>query len=170
MLHFENLMLKTFYIIRGVRRTISSTEKFSGRVTVKSKPDGITFRRFKGVGTRASYIAAYVDTTASFRLNMRIEKEGGNGVRAAVSSLRQLDLGEEKKMRFTGGEVVFHRLKIRSKTANVADINVERVRGGINTLAVAIERVSVLGTFLVPSPDRDSEAACVFTILIYFRN
>ena len=71
---------------------------------------------------------------------MRIEKLGGNRVGAAVSSFRQLGLGEEKKMRFRGEEVVFHRLKIRSKTANAAKIDVEKVRGGIKTIGVVIKR------------------------------
>ncbi|MPC71502.1 hypothetical protein E2C01_065779 [Portunus trituberculatus] len=32
-------------------------------------------------------------------------------------------------MRFSRGEVVFHRLKIISKTLNVAEVNVEKVEG-----------------------------------------
>ncbi|MPC53663.1 hypothetical protein E2C01_047561 [Portunus trituberculatus] len=55
--------------------------------------------------------------TSSFGMKMRIEKVGGNREGATVSCLRQLCVGEEKKMRFSRGEVVFHRLKIRSKTA-----------------------------------------------------
>ena len=93
MLHFGSQILKEFYIARGVRRALNNTEEFSARVTVKSKPDGRKFRRFKGVGTRASYVVAYVDTTASFRSRMRIEKVGGKRVGAAVSSLKQLGLG-----------------------------------------------------------------------------
>ena len=50
-LHFGRQILKEFCIVRGVRRAINSAEVFSGRVTVKSKPDGRKFRRFKGVGT-----------------------------------------------------------------------------------------------------------------------
>ena len=38
-----------------------------------------------------------------------------------------MDLGEEEKMRFRGGEVVFQRLKIRYKTTNVAKIDVEKL-------------------------------------------
>ena len=60
---------------------------------------------------KTSYVVAYVDAIANFRSKMRIDKVGGNRV-GAVNSLRQLDLGEEKKMRFRGGEAVFHRLKI----------------------------------------------------------
>lgn len=92
---------------------------------MKSKPDGRKFRRFKIVGTRASYVVAYIHATASFGAKMRIEIVGGNRIGAAVSSLRQLSFGEKKKMRFSRGEMVFHRLEVRAKTANVAEINVE---------------------------------------------
>ncbi|XP_063850047.1 uncharacterized protein LOC135094155 [Scylla paramamosain] len=37
---------------------------------------------------------------------------------------------QEKKMRFSRGEVVFYRLKIRSKTTNVAEVNEEKVEEG----------------------------------------
>ena len=43
---------------------------------------------------------------------MRIEKVGGNRKGATVGGLRHLCFGE-KKMRFSRGEVVFYRLKIR---------------------------------------------------------
>ena len=43
-------------------------------------------------------------------------------------------------MRFRGGEVVFHRLRTRSKTVNVAEIEVVKVRGGIKIPGVAIKR------------------------------
>ena len=92
MLHFESQILKEFYIDRGVRRVINSTEEFSGTVTVKSKPDGRKFRRCKGMGTRVSYVVGYLDATASFRSKMRIEKIRGNRVGASVHSLRQLGL------------------------------------------------------------------------------
>ena len=42
---------------------------------MKSKPDGIKIRRFKSVGTRASYVVADIDATSSFGTKMRIEKE-----------------------------------------------------------------------------------------------
>ncbi|MPC55082.1 hypothetical protein E2C01_049015 [Portunus trituberculatus] len=57
-------------------------------------------------------------------------------------------------MRFSRGEVVFHRLKIRSKTANIAEVNVEKIVGGVKTFS---REESDLGTFLVPSPERDSK-------------
>ncbi|MPC92986.1 hypothetical protein E2C01_088101 [Portunus trituberculatus] len=61
-------------------------------------------------------------------------------------------------MRFSRGEVVFYRLKIRSKTANVAEVNVEKVEGGVKAFGVVIKRGVLSGTFLVPSPEEDSEA------------
>ena len=94
----------------------------------------------------------YVDATASFRPKMRIEKVGGNRIRAALSSLRQLSLGEEKKMRFRGGGVVFYRFKIRSKAANVAKIDVEKFRGGIKKPGVNIKRLFRPGDIFGPLP------------------
>ncbi|MPC46861.1 hypothetical protein E2C01_040591 [Portunus trituberculatus] len=85
------------------------------------------------MGTRAN-------TTSSFGTKMRIEQVGGNREEATVSSLRQLCFSEEKKMRFSRGEVVFHSLKIRSKTAKVAEVNVEKVEGGVKTFVVFIKR------------------------------
>ena len=43
---------------------------------MKSKPDGRKLRRFKSVGTRASYVFADIDATSSFGTNLRIEKVG----------------------------------------------------------------------------------------------
>ncbi|MPC33959.1 hypothetical protein E2C01_027328 [Portunus trituberculatus] len=57
-------------------------------------------------------------------------------------------------MRFSRGEVVFYRLKIRSKTASVAEVNVEKEQ-------------SNLGTFLVPSPEGDSEAEFGVAIFLF---
>ncbi|MPC09216.1 hypothetical protein E2C01_001820 [Portunus trituberculatus] len=67
---------------------------------------------------------------------MRTEKVGGNREGAAVSCLRQLCFGEEEKMRFSRGEVVSYRLKIRSKTKNVAEVNVEKVEGDVKAFGV----------------------------------
>ena len=36
-------------------------------------------------------------------------------------------------MRFIGGEMVFHRLEIRSKATNVAEIESNSVRGSVKT-------------------------------------
>ena len=57
---------------------------------------------------------------------MRIEKVGGNRKGVTVSCLRRLCFSEEKKMRFSGGEMVFYRMKIKSKTANVAKADREK--------------------------------------------
>ncbi|MPC60396.1 hypothetical protein E2C01_054440 [Portunus trituberculatus] len=70
---------------------------------------------------------------------MRIEKVGGNKERATVSCVRQLCFSEEKKMRFSRGEVVFHRLEIRSKTTNIAKVN-EKVKGDVKKFWIANDR------------------------------
>ncbi len=62
-------------------------------------------------------------------LEFRIEIVGGNRVEVAVSSHRILCFGEEEKMRFSGGEMVFHRMKIRTEATNVAEMNEEEIRG-----------------------------------------
>ena len=59
---------------------------------------------------------------------MRIEKVGGDREGFAVSKLRHLSFGEEKKVRFRGEKVVFHRLKVRAKAANVAEIKNKKIR------------------------------------------
>ena len=85
------------------------------------------------MSTRASYIVTYIYATSSFGLKLRIENVGGNRVRTAVSCHRYLSFGEEEKVRLRGGEVMLHRLEVRSKAANVAEVNVEKVRGSIKT-------------------------------------
>ena len=67
-------------------------------------------------------------------------------------------------MRFRGGELVFHRMKIRYKTANVAEINVEKLEEVSRHLESPSREWFSLGTFLISSPDRDSEAKLVSTI------
>ena len=54
----------------------------------------------------------------------------GTGKRTAVSNL---GLSEEEKMRLRGVKVVFNRMEISSKAANVIEINIERFAEGINT-------------------------------------
>ena len=56
---------------------------------------------------------------------MRIE-EGENRKRAIVSCLNHLCFGEEKMM-FRSGEVVLYKLKIEFDTANVAEVDMEKV-------------------------------------------
>ncbi|MPC23568.1 hypothetical protein E2C01_016625 [Portunus trituberculatus] len=70
---------------------------------------------------------------------MRIEKVGGNREGAPVSYLRQLCFGEEKKMRFSRGEVMFYRLKVRFKTANVAEVKEEKIEEDVKTFWVGTE-------------------------------
>ena len=96
-------------------------------MTIKSKPDGRKFGRVKIVGTRASDVVAYINATSSFGVKSRIEIVGGNRIKIAVSIPRHLRFSEEEKMRFSGGEMVFHRIEIRTKTANVAEVNKEKV-------------------------------------------
>ncbi|MPC95543.1 hypothetical protein E2C01_090759 [Portunus trituberculatus] len=112
---------------------------------------------------RASQVAVHIDTTSSFGTKMRIEKVGGNRKGATISSLRQLCFSEEK-MRFSRGEVVFYRLEITSKTVYVAEVNEVKVEGGVKTFRSLPDEQSNLGTFLVPSPERDSEAGLGVTI------
>ena len=83
---------------------------------------------------------------------MRIEKVGRNRKGVTVSCLRHLCFSEEKKMRFSGGEVVFYRLKIRSKTANVADVNGEKYEGGVKPLRIDASRVVRPGDIYGPLP------------------
>ena len=66
---------------------------------------------------------------------MRREKVGGNRKGATVSCLKHLCFSE-KKMRFSRGEVVFYRLKIRSKTTNVAEVDSEKCEEGVKTIRV----------------------------------
>ena len=77
---------------------------------------------------------------------MRIEKVRGNREGIAVSS-------------HSHREMVFHRLEIRSKATIVAEIESKNVRGNVKTHEV-VSRGAVLGIFVVPSPDGDSEAGC----------
>ena len=49
-------------------------------------------------------------------------------------------------------------MKIRSKTANVAEVDGEKCEGGVKTLGSRSEEQSDLRTFMVPSPGGDSEA------------
>ena len=55
-----------------------------------------------------------------------------------------------RKKKFNGEEVVFYRLKIRSKTANVAEVHVKGLSRHLGSIP---EDQSDLGTFMVPSPE-----------------
>ena len=125
---------------------------------LKSKPDGGKLRRFKSVVTRASYVVVDIDATSSFGTKIRIEKVGGNRkLSVTVSFLRHLCFSEEKKMRFSGGEVVFCRLKIRSKTANVAEVDRNKC---VKTLRVDIRRAVRPGGIYGPLLRRGLRGSC----------
>ena len=106
------------------------------------------------MGTRASYVVVDIDATSSFGTKMRIEKVGGNRKGVTVSYLRHLCFSEKKKMKFSGGEVVFYRLKIRSKTANVAKVDGEKCEGHVKILRIDARRVVRPGDFYGPLPRR----------------
>ena len=89
-------------------------------MTIKSKTDGRIFGRVKVVGTRASDVVGYINANSSFGMKFRIEVVGGNRVKVAISIPRHLHFGEEEKMRISRGEMVFHRIEIRTEVANVA--------------------------------------------------
>ena len=67
MFHFGSQIIKEFYILTVVRRTINSTKEMSDRVPVKSMQDCRKFNNFKGVDTWASYVMPYVDAADSSR-------------------------------------------------------------------------------------------------------
>ncbi|MPC10947.1 hypothetical protein E2C01_003591 [Portunus trituberculatus] len=85
---------------------------------------------------------------------MSIEKVGENIEGATVSSLRHLCFSEEKKMRFSRGEMAFYILKIRSNTVNVAQVNEEKVKGGFKTFWVATKRAVQPGDISGPLSSR----------------
>ena len=65
-------------------------------------------------------------------------------------------------MRFSGGEMVFHRLEIRSKATNVAEINRKSIRG-------SVKGQSDMWTFVVLFPDGDSKAGRGEAIILNFK-
>ena len=85
---------------------------------------------------------------------MRIDIVGGKRKGVTVSCLRHLCFREEKKMRFSGGEVVFYRLKIRLKNANVAEVDRKKCEGGVKTLRVDTRRAVRPGDIYGPLPRR----------------
>ena len=70
-------------------------------------------------------------------LNVRVR---GQEKKNAVSCHRRVCLCFRKKeeMRLTGGEAIIQRLEIRSKIANIAEINAEKAEGNIETAEVVI--------------------------------
>ncbi|MPC34495.1 hypothetical protein E2C01_027887 [Portunus trituberculatus] len=69
-------------------------------------------------------------------------------------------------MRFSSGKVVFYRLKIRSKTANVAEVNEEKLREVSRHFGSSPREESDLGAFSVPSLEGDSESG--FGVAIFY--
>ncbi|MPC40426.1 hypothetical protein E2C01_033984 [Portunus trituberculatus] len=61
-------------------------------------------------------------------------------------------------MRFSRDEMVLYRWKFRSKTSNVAEVNVEKVEGGVKAFRVITEKSIRSGDIVVPSSEWDSEA------------
>ncbi len=105
--------------------------------------------------SRTRDVAAYIDATSSFGLKLRIEIIGGNRIEVAVSSPRNLCFGDEEKMRFSGGEMVLHRMKIRTETANVAENYQKKVREFVRTpLRSAAKKEILPGGIFAPPPPR----------------
>ena len=119
-------------------------------MTLRSKPIGGKLKRLKSVDTRASYVVADIDATSSFGTKMRIEKVGGNskGLLSVAS-----DTCASVRKRISG--LVFYRLKIRSKTANVAEFNGEKCEGGVKTHRVDIRRAVRPGDIYGSLPRRE---------------
>lgn len=64
-----------------------------------SQPYSEKFQRFKKMITRAGNISACIYPTVKFAVKLRIQKLGVNRIRNAISSLRYLSFGKERKMR-----------------------------------------------------------------------
>ena len=93
---------------------------------MKSKPDGGRFRRFKSAGTRASR-----GLRRSIQLwNENEDRESRREQKRGYCQLPQTLCFSEEKMSFSVGEVVFYRWKIRSKAANVAEVDREKCEEG----------------------------------------
>ena len=63
-------------------------------------------------------------------------------------------------MRFRGGKMVFRRLEIRSKPRMLQKSRVKVLEKVSRYPRSSAEGQSDLGTFVVPSPDGNSEAGC----------
>ncbi|MPC47762.1 hypothetical protein E2C01_041518 [Portunus trituberculatus] len=96
---------------------------------------------------------------------MRMETVGKNRKESTVSYLRHLYFNEEKKMRFNREEVKFYKLKIKLKTANVAQVNKEKIQGMSRYLGSILEEEFEQGISMVPFPDGDFDAGFGVTII-----
>ena len=94
-------------------------------MTLKSKPDGGKLGRFKRHESKLSRCGHRRNIQLWNENEYRESRTEQKG--ATVSYLKHLCFSEEKKMRFSGEEVVFYRLKIRSKTAIVAEVDGEEI-------------------------------------------
>lgn len=101
----------------------------------------------------ASDVAVYINATSSFSLKVRMEKIRRNRKWIAFSCYRHLGLGVEEKIRVRGRQGIFYRVEHKSKSADVEEVNVEKLGGGIKTPEIVTMRMICLGTFLIPSPD-----------------
>ena len=98
---------------------------------------------------------------------MRLEIVGGSRKGFTVSFLRHLCLGEENNMRFSRGYIVVYRLKVRSKTTNVAEINEENIEAISRHLRSIPEEHSDPRAFMAPSQEGTSEIG-VGIVMFYF--
>ena len=92
--------------------------------------EGGKLERFKSVATRASHVVPQIDVTSTFGTKLRIEKVGGSKKGANLSCLRHSCFIEEK-IRFSRGKLVFYRLKVSFKTDSIAEVNEDKVVGGM---------------------------------------
>lgn len=84
------------------------------------------------------------------------------------SNRRRNALGEKDKVRFRGRELVLHRMEIGTETANVIEINIEIVGGGIEVPHRSRARRGVqLGEFLSPPPPSPPESD---SVLVFFKD
>ena len=68
-------------------------------------------------------------------------------------------------MRLSGREMVFHKLEIRSKATNAAEIKSKSIRGSVKTPEFVSGGAVQPRDLVVLSPDGDSEAGCGKAIL-----
>ena len=78
--------------------------------------------------------------------------------------LRDLCFGKEKKMRFSRKEVVFNRLEIRGKAANIAEIKKEKSRRSIKTCRVVYGKAGRPGGISGPPPQQGTPRLLLFCL------
>lgn len=96
---------------------------------------------------------------------LRIYAVGGNSIEPNASSLRHVRSGKEKTVRFNEGEVMLQKLEIR--TANVAEVNVEKVMEGIHAVLWVVKQWGrSLGNFWLSFLNRTPSLVCLRFCLI----